>query len=239
MRNFTFILSIVLSIYCYGQKTEIESLINKIAAQEVPKDFKFYYLLQESHQQQKIFGSIQLYDKTKLLRQDLGFPLELLTAKSDENVDWKDFNLNNPKYIDKDMARSTPRIMKQVYFTKYKIEQSEFDSLVKSKRPYTLYIRKKWFWGKKRVWNEVVKAWNKDEKHNIEQKIYFSFSKPIFSSDIKYAKVSVSIQKRCNRHGYIGIYKKENGIWKGLIKYNQVASTTSGNCGDIIVNYKN
>ncbi len=241
MRYFIIILLLILSINSFGQKTEIESVINQIASQEVPENFKFYYLMQESLQQPKEFDSLQLYQKTKLLRQDLNFPLELIVAKRSENVDWKDFNLENIKYIGKETHRSSPPTMKQVYFVKYNIKQSELNSLLKNKNPHTLYIRKKWLWNKKRVWNEVVKAWKKDEEQNIEEKMYFSFSKPTFSSDFKYARVSIFIYKRCNGNRYTVIYKNENGIWKKLIEYNQVVSKTfltHVRCGDVLVTYE-
>jgi len=250
MRYSINILLLIFTLSCFGQKTEIESLVNQIAYQEIPENFKFYYLVQKSLPQPEVLDSISLYRKTTLLRQDLNFPLEFINEKNNENVDWEKYDLKKVKYVinEYNYQTTSPPTSKKVKFVKYNIDQEEFDSLIDSKKPHTLIVKKKWLWNKKRIWknkkfyNELVKAWKLDKKQNREEKIYFQFSKPIFSKDKQYAKVSIFKSRRCNGNGFTAIYKNNNGIWKKLTEYNQVASETTSThvrCGDIAVTYEN
>lgn len=64
-----------------------------------------------------------------------------------------------------------------------------------------------------------------DDMHKLEEKVYFQFSKPIFSGDNKYAIVSIFKNRRKNGDGFTALYKNENGIWKKIIEYNHVVRT--------------
>ncbi len=248
MRYFIIILLLIFNLNSFGQKTEIENLINQIRLYEVPENFNFYYVVQKSLSQPKEFDSLQLYQKVKLLRQDLNFPLELINLRKNENVDWKNYDLKNVKYVinEYNYQTTSPPTSKKVEFVKYNIDQKQYDSLIKSTKPHSLIVKKKWYWNKRRVWDnkkfydELVKAWKMDEKQSIEEKVYFQFSKPIFSKDREYAKVSIFKNRRCKGNGYTALYKNDNGIWKKLIEYNPVASETSithRRCGQISITY--
>lgn len=210
----------------FGQKTVIESLINQIASQEVPKNFKYYCLVEKSLPQPEQFDSLRLGQKNKLLRQDLNFPMELITLNKKEYVDWRKYDLENVKYTGNDLQRDLSPRSKQVYFIKNNIEESKYDSLIENRKPNTIYVKKRWVWNKKRVEKEINKAWEKHDKENIEESVYFNFSKPIFSTDLKYARISISKNKKYRGFEYTAIYKYENGNWKKLIEYNEVAKMT-------------
>lgn len=242
MRKFLFIILILASLNIYGQKFEIEGLINRIATKEVPANFEYYFLVSESLEQPKIYDSLKNYQIRELRIFDKNFPLYLIHKHTKEVTDWKKYDLKNAKYVfdEYNYQTTSPPMSKTVQFVNYTIDKSEYDSLIKNKKPYTLVIKKKWLWSKKRVRKEIVKAWKKDEKQNLEEKIYFQFSKPIFSEDKKYAKVSVFRNRRCKGYGFTALYKNDNGSWIKLIEYNQrslLISTTHISCGDIIVNY--
>lgn len=248
MKKTIFILFLIITSFSFGQKSDIENLINQISNNEVPEDFKFYYLVQKSLHQPEIYDSISLYQKTTLLRQDLNFPLELTNERNNESVNWKKYSFKKVKFVlnEYNYQTTSPPTSKKVEFVRYNTDEKELERLNNNKKPHTLIIRKKWLWNKRRIWDnekfkkELVKAWNLEEKQNLEEKIYFQFSKPIFSKNGKYARVSILKNRRCNGNGFTAIYKKNNGIWKKLIEYNRVVSekmTTHTRCGDIAINY--
>ena len=137
---------------------------------------------------------------------------------------------------------------KKIKFVKYDIEQKKYDSLIENKEPYTLILKKKWLWNKKRIWNnkklyaDFVENWRIDDKNNPEERVYYHFSKPMFSEDKKYAILSVFKKRRCNGNGFIGLYRNDNGIWKKIIEFNQEKSksvSTHISCEEIkMVDYE-
>lgn len=243
MNKPAFILLLLVSSFTFGQKSEIENLINQIASNEIPENYEFYFLVSKSLEQPRIYDSIQNHQIRELRMPDKDFPLNLIYKKSEEITDWKEYDLKKSNYVfnEYNYQTTSPPTSKNVQFVKYKIDQNEYDSLIKNKKPNTLIVKKKWLWGKKRIWKEIVKAWEKDEKESLEEKTYFQFSIPIFSENKKYARVSIFKNRRCNGNGFTALYKNENGIWIKLIEFNQVASETISThirCGEIIVNYE-
>lgn len=242
MKYLLIVLIFIFSHFSYCQNAEIENLINQIVKEEAPDNYKFYYLIDESLKPQKAYDTIQNYQKKELLNSDPSFPFELITLVNDEIIDWKKFNFEKIKFITKEFGSRSPELVKEVYFVKYNINQSKLDQLLKDRKPQTIYVRKKWFWSKKKIWDEVVKAYNEHENENIEEKIFFEFSNPIFSDDKKYARISISKNERCKGRGSTIIYKKDNSNWKKIIEYNEVRyvkSTSHIYCGDFLVSYKN
>jgi len=250
MQRTIFLISFLISINIFGQKVEILDLINQIVDNEIPENFEYYFLVSKSLEQPKIYDSIQNHQIKELRISDKQFPLNLIYKKSEEIIDWKKYNLQKVKYVidEYNYQTTSPPTSKNVRFVKYNIDQKIYDSLIKTKKTHTLIVRKKWLWNKDRIWgnkkfySELVKSWNEDEKRNLEEKLYFQFSKPIFSKDKKYARISIFKRRRCKGNGFTALYKNDNGIWKKLIEYNQVASIVSmshSRCGDIsILNYE-
>ncbi len=246
MKRLTFIILLISSL-TFGQKIDIEELINQVAKDEVPENFEHYFLVPKSLVQTEIYDSIQNYQIRELKMVDKQFQSNIFYKEFTETTDWKNYELKNVQYVSNEFVNSTsPPRSKNVRFVKYNINQKTYDSLFKNKKPHTLIVKKKWVWNKNRIWEnkkfyeELVKAWKKDEKENIEEKIFFRFSKPIFSEDKNYARISIWKNKRCNGNGFTSLYRKENGIWKKMLEYNQVASVTTvthSRCGDISIMY--
>lgn len=243
----TFILiSFFLSLNLFGQKSDIENLINQIAQFEVPENFKYYFLVPKSLEQEKIKDSLQNYQIWKLNKVDMDFSENFIyTEPEKDNVNWRDYDLDRVNYVsDENNYYQTffPPKTKKIRFVKYNIDQKKYDSLVQNKEPYTLILRKKWFWNKKNIWNnkkfydDFVNNWEMDDQNNPEETVYFHFSKPKFSENKKYAIVTVKILRRCNGHGFTALYRNDNGIWKNVIEFNQVryrTVTTHTSCEDI------
>ncbi|TYA52731.1 hypothetical protein [Formosa maritima] len=244
MQRKIFIIIFLISINIFGQKSEIENLINHISENEIPENFEYYFLVSKSLEQPKIYDSIQHYHIGELRTTKNDQIVKLYYQKNDEKVDWKDYDLKNVKFVinEYNYPTTSPPTSKNIRFVKYNIEQKEYDSLTQNRKPNTIIVRKKWLWKKnkiernKKFHNELIKAWKLDEEKNKEEKVYFQFSKPIFSKDNKYARISIFINRRCNGNGFTAIYKNDNGTWKKLIEYNKVGSivsTSHSKCGSI------
>ncbi len=254
MQRFTLIILCLISLNIYGQKAEIENLINQIAANEVPENFENYFLVPKSLEKPKVYDSLRNYQIRTLKMSYNDLPLSLILRQNKKNIDWKKYNLKNVIYVHNEHINNeyiyltAPPTGKNVQFVKHNIDQKKYDSLIKNKKPYTLIVKKKWLWNKKKIWdnekfyNELIKAWKVDEEQNMEEKVYFQFSQPLFSTDKKYAKVSIFKNSRCKGTGFTSLYKNENGTWNKLIEYNKVISEVSMShtkCGDIAISYNN
>lgn len=248
MQRKIFIILFLISINNFGQKSEIENLINQIANNEIPENFEYYFIVTKSLEQPKIYDSIQNYQIRGFRRFDKDFPENLIYKLSEDTTDWKEYDLKNTKYVINEYKYPTtsPPTSKNVRFVKYNIGQKEYDSLTQNRKPHTVIVKKKWLWTKNRIWqnkkfhNELIKAWKLDEEKNKEEMVYVQFSKPIFSKDKKYARISIFKNRRCNGNGFTAIYRNDNGTWKKLIEYNQVASVvamTHSRCEDISISY--
>ena len=248
MKKITFILFVLICSFSFGQKSEIENLITQIANNEIPENYKYYFIVSKSLEQSKIYDSIQNYQIRELRMSDKNFPLNLIYQKNEEITNWTEYELKNSRYVHNEYNYQTtsPPTSKNVRFVKYNIGQKEYNSLTKNRNPHTVIVKKKWFWSKNRIWKnekfkeELIKAWKIDEKYNIEEKVYFRFSKPIFSKDKKYARISIFKNRRCNGNGFTALYKNDKGTWKKLIEFNQLASekvSTHIRCGEMMINY--
>ncbi|WP_422104029.1 hypothetical protein [Winogradskyella sp.] len=235
MTKLSFILLLISSL-SFGQKTDIQELINQVAKAEVPENFKYYYLVPKSLEQENIYDSLQNYQIRELKMVDEDFSETFISTQSKkETVNWKNYNLNKSKLVadaHNYNNRLSPPQTKKIKFVKYNIDEKEYDSLVEYKEPYTLIIKKKWYWNKNRIWKnkrlyaKFIENWKMDDKNNPEETIYYHFSKPIFSKNKRHALLSFFKQRRCNGNGFTGLYRNDNGIWKKLIEFNQVASET-------------
>lgn len=229
----TFILLLISSL-SFGQKTDIEELINQVAKAEVPENFKYYYLVPKSLEQEKIDDSLQNYQIRELKIADKDFPENFVNTKpKKETANWKNYNLNKSKLVSDEYNYNntlSPPKTKKIKFVKYNIDQNKYDSLIENKEPYTLILKKKWYWNKNRIWKnkrlyaEFIEKWKMDDKNNPEETIYYHFSKPIFSKNKRYAILTFFKQRRCNGNGFTGLYRNDNGIWKKVMEFNQIGS---------------
>jgi len=203
-------------------QNNIENLINQIASQKVSQTFRHYYLFEKSIKIDTSYFCKSCKDnrinnrlKKELLKIDPNMPIDLFDRYTDTTLNWKNYNLENVKYV----SESYPKYHKKVYTLNKKLNR--LDSLIENKKPQTLFIRKKWFWNKSRVWKEVKKAWKKDDEINIEDKTFYSLSYPIFSSDKNYVKITIQEQHIENGIGSTLIYRLKNGNWEKVFEYNE------------------
>jgi hypothetical protein len=245
MKRTLFIITVLFTLNFYGQKAEIENLINQIVVKEVPESFEYYYLVPKSLEQPEIYDSIQIEKKRELRLIGKEFPSSLIYERTGEILDWEKYDLNNVRFVSKkNPSRTSPPTSKTIVYVKYGIDKQQYDSLVDNIEPHNIVVKKKWFWNKKKYWEnkklyqELVKAWKLDEERNLEEKLYLQISKPIFSKDKKFAKITVFKKWRCDGTGFTGLYRNVNGTWKKLVEYNKVrfdVEISHSRCGNISI----
>ncbi len=237
------ILSIMLFLNLRGQQTDIENLVNQIAAIEIPEDFKYYFLIPNSCKTSTINDSTQRACIHKLEQIDSYCPKKIISKKTKKVIHWDAYELNKAVCLSK-TQQQTPPSSKTIQFVNYHINQAIYDSLLAHKQPYTLILKKKWFWNKKRIsknqtFQEIlIKAWNFDEEQNQEENTYYQFSTPIFSEDQQYAKITIIENQRCTEKACLFIYKNEKGIWSKLLEFelfNTEIETQDTTCGAISI----
>lgn len=245
MKLLFFILSISSTLSLFGQKQEVENLINQIAAEEVPDNFKYYFLVPKSLEQPQRNDSLQNYELRELKMKDKDFSEHILYKEQKETIDWRNYSLNNVHYTSG--VDNRPSKVKKVKFVNYNIDPKKYDSLNNNKEPYTLILKKKWLWNKKRIWNNkafrdlFLKTWKEDDINHPEEAVYFHFSNPVFSENKKFAVISVSTQKACTGRKFTALYINENGAWQKLNEFNQYRTaiySTHINCEDIRIDYE-
>ncbi|MCL9805483.1 hypothetical protein NAT51_08115 [Flavobacterium amniphilum] len=245
MKQLIFIISVFFSLNLFGQKQEIENLINQIAAEEVPGNFKYYFLVSESLAPPKEHDSLQNYEIRELKMKDKDFSESILYKEQKDTINWRNYDLNNVHYVSD--GHNRPSKVKKVKFVKYNIDPKEYDSLINNKAPYTLILKKKWFWNKRKIWdikefrNILYTAWNEDDINHPEETVYFQFSNPVFSEDKKFAVISVAKEKACTGNGFTALYINENGIWRKLHEFNgykTVSYSTHFSCDAIGIDYE-
>lgn len=220
----TFISLLLISSFSFGQKSEIESLINQISEAEVPENFEYYFLVSKSLEQEKVDDSLQNYQIRELKMVDEDFSKNFIyTQPKKETINWKNYNLNKAKLVSDEYNYNhtlSPPQTKKIKFVNYNIDQKKYNGLIENKEPYTLIIKKKLLWNKKRIWNnkklyaEFIENWKVDDKNNPEETVYYHFSKPVFSQNKRYALVNVFKKRRCNGSGFTALYRNDKGIWK-------------------------
>jgi len=230
MKQILFIVLILYNLNFFGQNSDIENFINQVAKIEVPENYEYYYLIPKSLEKSVIHDSLQNYQIRELKISDKDFPTNIIYKELVETIDWKNYNLQNVRYVSSEYKNPiSPLENKNVQFVEYKIEAKVYDSLVRNNEENSLLVKKKWFWNKSRIWKnkkfykELVTASNIDYKINYEKEIFFQFSKPLFSEDKKYARITICKNRSFNGNGFTAIYKNDNGIWIKLIEYNRFA----------------
>ncbi|MFV1449070.1 hypothetical protein VBZ51_07980 [Maribacter sp. HS] len=243
MKNYILLLSIFSVLNIFGQDSMTTSLVESIIDNDFPKDFGHYLLFKEGLKEPIINDSLQKFQIRELKLLDNNFPLDLIYRSNEETIDWTNYSLKNIKYLSSDEYKSfSPPLGKSIIFVRFNIKRGKYDSILRYKKHHTIVVKKKLLWNKTKIWEnkklneELVKAWEIDEEINAEENIYFQISKPIFSKDHKYAKISIFENQRCKGEGYTVLYRYHNETWEMLLRYNFVSTkiwTSHAKCGNI------
>ena len=233
------------SSFLFGQKAEIESFINEVIFNELPDNFRFYHLFPKSIEHPLMEYPFTDYRISKIKLAHPDFPLSFVARTDSEIVDWRDFDLENVRFLKKESTYfQSPSRTKYVLFVDYGISGKEYDSLFNQKESYEIIVRKKRSWKTENIWknkkfhDELVRAWEIDEERNPEKTVYYQISTPIFSDDFQYAKISLSSKGRCGDATFSSIYEKVDGKWKKLKEYIHRwvrVGFSHGNCEDMSI----
>jgi hypothetical protein len=245
MKHILYIFTL-LSISGYGQ-IKIDKLINQVANDVVPEAFNYYYLLENSLQDEKANDSINLTfpnGKREFLKSFPNFPFDLGLKVKSEKINWKNYNLEKVKYITEVQAEKITRTTKEIYFVDENIEKDKYDYLNENKELNSLIVRKNKRWNDIEIWNEVEKAFKEDAEFQNEKKVYYVFSNPIFSKDNQYARITVLLNRRCKGSCTTYIYQYKDEEWTqikeyGIYKLKAYITDIQGTCEDLIADYKN
>lgn len=190
-----FIFLFCFTVLCLGQNIEIEKLVNKASKKVVPKDFRFYNLVDSSF----ILDINHLISSRnpllkKFVKDNPDFNLsEFLSASSDlEKIDWHNYKLNGVHLYSYNDIPKFATHFRLTTVIPHKISKYELDSLNHTKKYNEVIVPVKKWWSEKRIEKEVEKKWNeRDENTILENKKYFIFSTPIFSLNFKYAIIEL------------------------------------------------
>lgn len=181
---------------CLGQNLEIEKLVNEASKTVVPKDFRFYNLVDSSFILN--INHLTSYNPQleKFIKNNPDFKLsEFLAASNNlKKMNWHDYKINGAHlYSYNDIPKFATHLQLTTIIP-YKISKSELDSLNNNKKYNEVIVPVKKWWSKKKIKKEVQKKWNEqNERVILENKKYFKFSTPIFSLDFKYAIIELII----------------------------------------------
>ncbi|NDV47212.1 hypothetical protein D0T49_09160 [Paludibacter sp. 221] len=182
------------TILSFSQNNEIEKLVNKASGIVVPKDFKYYNLLDSSFvlDVNRLINYNPLFEK--FIKNNTDFKLfEFLSSfDSLEKISWSNYKIEKAHLYSYDNIPKFATHSKLVTIISYKTSKSELDSLNRIKKYNEIIVPVKKWWPKKRIEKEIDKKWDEREKNTVlENQKYFEFSTPVFSSNYKYAIIQL------------------------------------------------
>ena len=206
---------------CFHAKAQnalIRDLINQVAKEIVPSENSYYNLVDSSFIIKVDKYTLDEREKYVLLKLHPNFPISLLEQVSDSTIlTWKIFKLDRARYYS---IVEMPRHMSNGYriskIVSNNYSQFQIDSINQKISSSELYVKVKQKWNERKVQKAYERAWKRnDSLIQKEDKIYFSFSTPIFSKDHKYAVVRVrygSVEKSL-------IYEWDSNHWKKIYEF--------------------
>lgn len=216
MKSLTIFIFLSLSIICYSENNEIEKLINKAAEIVVPKDFKYYNLVDSSFVLN--VNHLTRYNPLleKFIKNNPDFMLSefLSSSNSVEKVDWNNFKIEKAHLYSYEDIPKFETHFKIVTIIPTNTSQHILDSLNSIKKYNEVIVPVKKWWSKKRIEKETKNKW--DERHKntlLENQKYFMFSTPVFSSKYEYAIIQLIVG---GERGITYVLKKTDNNWMPL-----------------------
>ena len=205
-------------LHTKAQNEVIRELINQVAKDIVPSENAYYNLVDSSFIIKLHKYSLDQREKNELLKLYPDFPISLIEQASDSTIlTWKILKLDKARYYSiSEMPRhlSTGYRVSKIAPNIY--SQFQIDSSNQKISSNELYVKIKQNWNKRTVQKAYGRAWKRNDRLiQQEDKIYFSFSTPIFSEDYKYALVGV-------RYGNVKkslIYKRNSNRWIKIYEF--------------------
>lgn len=212
---------LILPLGVFSQNLEIEKLVNQLVEDEIPADFEYFNLVDSS------FAGLQdpwLKDEIKEVAIEFNLtdlnPEDFLIHPKDSVLNWNDYKIEKARI---NSYNKIPKLFFNLYryiIVNDKISKAELDSLYQNKNENEFIVPVKNHWGKKRIRKETEKI-KRDYENSfrMEDREYYSISKPKFDSSGKYALIGISR----SQGGSYFLYKKENANWIQITDFSRWA----------------
>lgn len=211
---------ILLVLFCSrnlsAQNSEVENFINSFYKDIVPKNFKYYNLLDESL---KVDFDVdymnESLDDTELINQISHFKISDFEVQN-QIINWKSYNLNKAKiYSIEDIPKFKSALYHYIFIDR-KMSRKYYDSIIENKKYNQVILRGNLNWSKEKQRRKFEKIRNRQQqKIRIEDQDYFQISSPIFSKDKEYAVVY--FRDCCHSEGYL--YRFSNNKWEHYLTF--------------------
>jgi hypothetical protein len=220
MKNFLVLLFLLISNLIFSQKADTESLVNSFTKDFVPKDFKYYNLLDESFSINFDVDNLNEAIESYGLEKEISFKKQdFIISKS--KINWNEFTLKKAKvYSDNKIPKFKSSFYEYILVDK-KISQKKFDSIIGNKKYNQIVVKVNPNWSNDKQVKECHKELNNlEDQVEKENRDFYSISNPIFSVDKKFA--IIYYRDCCRTNGYLYIYSNNN--WEEYLHFYRLIS---------------
>lgn len=200
---------------CNGPKQQNKDLYRAGIYDIVPAGYRYYYLLDTAYSLNTdwYFKNKSTLECLTRIDPDFAAATPELHDRTDTVIYWSSYHLDKAIVIPNDTADEMFTSSRSVALVDYDFYRQHKDSLDKTAAYNEIFMPVRPEWGKRKIRRMVA-----DYADTLEQTIpeerytYFEFSKPIFSSDYKYAFIHMGTKdSNC-----LNVYKYDQGRWKKL-----------------------
>lgn len=214
MKKFFLLIILLCSNFIFSQKFETESLVNNFTKDFIPKEFKYYNLLNKS------FRADFDVDYLNEVIEDSGLKIPFFRKddffNSKTEINWNNYNLEKAHIFSDDKIPKFKSSFYEYILVDKKMSQKKFDSVVINKKYNQIVVKVNPKWSqekkKKECHIELKKQMDNIKK---EDQDFYSISTPIFSVDKKFA--IISFRDCCHTVGYLYFYSNNN--WEQYLEF--------------------
>lgn len=214
MKKFLLIIILLCSNFIFSQKFEIESLVNCFTKDFVPKDFKYYNLLDKS------FRADFDVDYLNESIEDSGLKIPFFRkddfVNSKTEIDWNDYNLEKAHTFSDNKIPKFKSALYEYILVDKKIGQEKFDSIISNKKYNQIVVKINPGWSEDKKVKECHKELKKQEDRvEKENRDFYSVLSPIFSVDNKFA--IIYYRDCCHTNGCL--YSYSDNKWQQYLEF--------------------
>ncbi len=219
MNKFFLLIILFWSNFIFSQKIETESLVNCFTKDFLPKDFKYYNLLDKSFR-----ADFDVYYLNESIENSgLKIPFfgkdDFINSKSE--INWNDYNLEKAHIFSEDKIHKFKSALYEYILVDKKIGQKKFDSIISNKKYNQIVVKINPYWNEdEKVKERHKELKNQEDKIEKENRDFYSISSPIFSVDKKFA--IIYYRDCCHTNGYLYIYSNNN--WEEYLHFYRLIS---------------
>lgn len=205
-------LLLISSKFCYSQKQEMEELLSQVINREVPTSFHYFNLVDTSG---KLYLDTSSFNepifRNLTLKKYPDFNVaDFYNITDTEKVNWKFYKLSRSNIQSRNLIPKYETGYRTTKLISRKLPKTYIDSIKRTLDYNEIVVIYGKSWSEKRKKKKVHLKWKKhDSKIKEEDKVYYIFSKPIFSKDRHYSIIQIDTGSTRT----IDLYKKVDGKW--------------------------